>query len=86
MIGNWGLCNASKELSMMSLNWVGHIFAMGFMNLGQNSTYSKMDIIGMFHSSSSQYKLGKIFEPCYRYLGLGMRHEAGICTVVISMN
>ena len=23
---------------------------------------------------------------CARYLGLGMRYEAGICTIVISMN
>ena len=23
---------------------------------------------------------------CYRYLGQGMRYEAGICTIVISMN
>ena len=58
------------------LKWVGHILSLFW---GQNSANGRH-----WHWHVPFMLIAMV--PNVWYLGLGMRYEAGICTVVISMN
>ena len=61
-VSSWGLCSI-KDLSSNDVHKMGqsHFCLGSFMILGQNSTYHKMDVIGMFHSRYA-IKLCQMFE------------------------